>query len=719
MQLESWLRRLVLVGLFLILLTPLLVADSLFFPFITGKAFFFRIITAIIFAAWAVLAILSHRYRPHRSPLLISFFLFLIILILATAFGIDHYKSFWSNFERMEGLVSYLHLFAYFLVLISVFKNEKLWQRYFQASVLVSVIVGGYGIAQLLGWVEIHQGGVRVDATFGNAVYLAVYMLFHIFLTAWLWLTTVPRWRNFVYPPIIVLQVIILFYTATRGTILGLIGGAMVTTLILAIWGRTRPKLRKFSFGLLLILILLVVGFWLARGSSFIQKDRVLSRFANISLEDTTTSSRVTIWQMAFRGFRERPILGWGPENFNLIFNKYYEPSLWPQEQWFDRAHNIYLDWLTMTGLLGLLGYLSLYAVVLWGLWRYEKDPVPRAVFTGLLIGYAFQNIFIFDNLTSYLLFLSVLSYLTYRQQSKVISPASEKNWLPPVKYAVLTLVIVLIVSLQYQLTYKPFRANIALLRALAASSAQTALEQFKTVFDDRTFASTEAGEQMTQSMFKVIKQSSLDSQFKQEFASTTLAELTNTIKRSPRDARHYLFLGIFTRLTGDLSTSVTALEKAIELSPRKQTIYLELINTYLSLEEKEKALVAAKKIYEFDLEFSDARLAYILMLIYNRQITEAEALLRKTDNLDERFINAYVEIGEYNKVLNLWQTRVAQEPNNVQFRFSLAAAYLTVGQRTKSIAELEKAIAIDPAVKEQATMLIREIRAGHNPLPR
>ena len=44
-------------GIFLIPAVVLIISNSLFFPFITGKNFTFRIIVEIIFAAWIILAL--------------------------------------------------------------------------------------------------------------------------------------------------------------------------------------------------------------------------------------------------------------------------------------------------------------------------------------------------------------------------------------------------------------------------------------------------------------------------------------------------------------------------------------------------------------------------------------------------------------------------------------------------------------------------------------
>ena len=124
MTINKWLRYIIYGGIFAIPFIPLYVSSSMFFPFITGKNFAFRIIVEIIFALWAILALQDKTARPKRSYLLYSVLALVVIDGLATAFSLNLYRSFWSNYERMDGYINILHLGAYFLVLISVFKEK-------------------------------------------------------------------------------------------------------------------------------------------------------------------------------------------------------------------------------------------------------------------------------------------------------------------------------------------------------------------------------------------------------------------------------------------------------------------------------------------------------------------------------------------------------------------------------------------------------------------
>jgi len=39
-----------------------------------------------------------------------------------------------------------------------------------------------------------------------------------------------------------------------------------------------------------------------------------------------SNQSRLRSWNIGLKGFKERPILGWGIGNYNVVFNKHYDP---------------------------------------------------------------------------------------------------------------------------------------------------------------------------------------------------------------------------------------------------------------------------------------------------------------------------------------------------------------------------------------------------------
>ena len=169
---KDFLQAIVYAGAFLILFIPLLVTDSMFFPYITGKNFVFRILVEIILAGWVLLAFFDVKYRPRFSWMLVSGAALLVVMFFANLFGEYPQKSFWSNFERMEGYVTLVHFYLYFVVLGHILQTKKMWSYFLHTSVAVASFVALYGLGQSTGVVE---GRNRVDSTLGNAAISEVF----------------------------------------------------------------------------------------------------------------------------------------------------------------------------------------------------------------------------------------------------------------------------------------------------------------------------------------------------------------------------------------------------------------------------------------------------------------------------------------------------------------------------------------------------------------
>ena len=675
----------------------------------------------IILALWLMLALRDPVYRPKSSWLFKSFAALIVILILATVWGVNPYHSFWSNYERMEGLASYLHLFAYFLVLISVMKTEKLWSWFLHSSLVVNLIIGIYALFQLYGQLVIHQGSTRLDATLGNSSYLAVYELFHIFLLAFLIfrLLNNSRWRENLsqrllgigYLILLVLNLVILYKTETRGAILGLIGGAFITALWLAIFANrvnvNESKIKRHAVGGLVILVVFVGLFLAARESSFVKNEPTLARLASISLNEKTTRSRFMIWDMSWQGFKEHPILGWGPENYIIVFNKYYNPLMYDQEQWFDRSHNVIFDWLISAGALGLLLYLSLFIFAIYYLIRGRRDDtfslLEQATIAGLLTAYFIHNFFVFDQLISHLMFFALLAYLHTRVS---------KDWLnkfapAPRAFAVSgsAVAIVGLVFVFYFINLKPMFASSALINALSWQSdirnssgnivrpadPAKSFTYFEKVFAYDTFASTEATEQLTSIVPTIMNNSEVPDAIKQKYLNLIAERLEAEITRAPGNARYQFFAGGFYSQLGEKDLALERLEQARDLSPNKQTILFVLGNAYLQKGMIEKGVATFRHAYELAPASNQAR---------------------------DHLINVYVETKQFAELATLWEEKVKTEPNNPNYHGALGLAYFYNGQTPKAIVEFQKVAELDVKYKPEAERIIREITAGRKPYP-
>jgi len=723
---NSTLRTIILTGIFATPFIPFLVFSSYFFPFITSKAFTFRIIIEIIFALYIILALRDQNHRPQYSTIVGAFLGFLVVMGLATVFAENPAKSFWSNFERMEGYVTLLHLFAYFVVLGGVMHTRALWSKLFQTSLFASALMVFYSFLQLAGYFRINQGGVRVDGTLGNATYLAIYLVFHIFL-ALIFLTrretaTLTKWF---YGLLIIGQVIVLYYTATRGAILGLIGGLFVTALLIALFDKGSTKVRLKAWWLIISLVALTGGFIAMRNTSFVQNSPVLARFAQISWNENKTQSRSYVWPMAVKGFKDRPLLGWGQENFNYVFNKYYAPEMYNKEPWFDRTHNVFLDWLIAGGILGLLAYLSLFGFGLLAIWKQgDFTFLERALLTGMFVAYLFHNIFVFDNLVSYMLFMMFLAYLHFDVSrpyptwlSKRMAPLHTNSsvitgvWAP--------LVVVVFIGALYTVNIKPMQANAALITALQSGvKTPEQIVAFKEVFAYQTFADQEAREQLMQAVYNKRYSESVSLQDKQAIFTLAKDQYDIMIKEAPNDARHRLFYGAMLNAYGLYPLALEQLKVATTLSPTKQNIFYEKAVSYQALKDYASSLNELKQALDLVPENEEARVVYAIGAIYAGQVPFAKQLLKEGFNTEnypnDRLIQAYIDTNHFPEVVAIGEEQVRREPALAQNHFRLANSYYKVGRFSDAIRELEKAITLETNdnTKAQYQGLIDALRA-------
>jgi hypothetical protein len=114
-------------------------------------------------------------------------------------------------------------------------------------------------------------------------------------------------------------------------------------------------------------------------------------------------------------------MLGTGHGNFAITFDKYFDPNFYNFTRsgtYFDRAHNNLIDIASTTGILGLLTYLSIFAVVLYYFWKmFRRKRVPfieLSLLLALLSAYFVQNLAVFDSLPTYISLMLFLGFIHY-----------------------------------------------------------------------------------------------------------------------------------------------------------------------------------------------------------------------------------------------------------------------------------------------------------------
>lgn len=476
---NSFEERLAQVFLYAALLTPLIVGSSFsIFPFIFPKVMFFEIVVGLL-AAVLIPIMLKNKQYSLKNIYAYTMGVYAIVLGLAGANAFDRSRAFWSNFERMTGIV-----FIWFAILFSVLvaayfsANIQKLRGFLSYLVSVSVIVAFSGIAQRFDAAFLMSQGSRVSGTFGNPIYLGGFCAQLALIAGYLAYINREKTIKWWYLFAVIINCVAIYLSGTRSALVGLAGALG----IIGVYAGSRLWMegKKRLVGSIAIGIVIVVGmlFALPRYVPAL-RGTMLERVTNIGdALSTTGSTRLIAWKIAIRGFAERPVFGWGPENFFFVFNKYYDPKSLlhgTYETWFDHAHNAVFDVLVTQGFVGFAVYLFQYGIIFWMCYKTrgadENENILSVVLASIFTLHFIHNIFVFDHPGSYVEFYALGAVVAARfsvwkqQQSQVsiasASPQGQKTTNFLVSGAIILITIIVVVPSMRQ-NYLDLQAQIA-----------------------------------------------------------------------------------------------------------------------------------------------------------------------------------------------------------------------------------------------------------------
>lgn len=641
----EWVVKILILATFFV---PLVViAGSFIFPFIVPKIIFFRSLIEIAIGSYVLLLIINWKeYKPDWNPLTVAVLAFYVVSFgLSTILGVDKYHSFWDNHERMLGLFTIVHYVAYYILLSKFFKNWTEWKWVMRIFLFAGSIVMFIGLLQVGSpFMLLNQGSNRVASTLGNPIYVGGYGMFLSFLSALLFMKDKNRiWRG-VYAFLLIFAGIGMFFSGTRGVMLGLFVGIGATLLIYAVALRDYAKTR-IAIGSALILLVAIVGILYAnRQTVFVQNIPAVGRAINTSLSDVMGSPRWVAWEIAWQSFAQRPVFGWGPNNFFYAFNEHYNPKSLNYgygETWFDNAHNIVMNTLAVQGGIGIISYLALFIVggyiLIRGYRRREVDIHLLAIGCGFLVAHFVGNITVFENITSYLYFIFWLAMInklaSYRSgaDSSVNQPGAQiiidKTPDKKIGWVAITVVAVVVFGSIYVFNVTPAKANIGALATIKALSADPILGQEK-MTEAFAFVSphiddirTDICRTATQLVYNYG--SKMDQNVMKKIVDTAYDAMYANIRLHPLDIRNHILISQISQLKSYLyndqlmySEAVNYLEEAIKLSPKRQQLFYTLSMMYTQAGQYDKAMSLLEQTVEFNPTIGESywRMAYVYL---------------------------------------------------------------------------------------------------------
>ena len=317
---------------------------------------------SLLIAACGLLWILWSLRTPAGPIGAINGWLLAVLAVAVLATGFSPVPA--AALKGLLKLLSYLGVYA--LAQRLLVSHARWWDRIVAALLAGGLLTAVIGIRQLYAdtdalarWSDansVAQGTVRIYSTLGNPNLLGGYLLPLLPLAA----VALLRWRGLA-PRLfaltsLVLGLVALVLTYSRGAWMGMVAALAVLTLLLLLRRiRHWPLLWRRLVPLLLLLGGAAV---LAVVVSQVEplRVRVLSLLAG--REDSSNNFRMNVWAAALRMIQDRPWLGIGPGNnaFNLVYPLYQEPKFNALS-----AYSIPLELAVEAGLPGLLAGVGLY----------------------------------------------------------------------------------------------------------------------------------------------------------------------------------------------------------------------------------------------------------------------------------------------------------------------------------------------------------------------
>ncbi len=700
-----------LVGIFLILTLPLLSIPPWFHPAAWGKSIIFRIIFSILIFL-LIRETLGRRdqiaafwQKIRRGPVALPFWLLVAlfgIFALATIFSLNPSFSFLGSPYRGGGFLTFglCIIFAIFLFLIV---KKKDWQKLLDFTLLIGAIAAVLAIFQKFGlfssYLVAYKG--QVISTMGGPMFFALYEILLIFLALTFGVIAKGKKKIFYFSIFILIFAGILL-AASRSVFFGLAIGFPFFIFFYPLKNISDKKhAKKIIRVKILAGILLVLGvlgvFWLQTQPQIVQSlkenkifgttfGRTWSIIGESSIPQYIARSRGNGWKVLSEGIKDRPLLGYGPENLAIAFDKYYDPALLgitsatgSAGKWWDRGHNFVFDIVISAGIPALIIYLSLFGALFWrlqGIKRNQRqstiisenqNPIIAHGLQATFIGYLVANFFNFDVFSTYLILFLIIGYSFHLISSsaekapnsalKNLERPSDSSEIKPWKYIFLFVSGFALIWFIWSYNIKPLQVNKEInetvflreqVRKLAGEDLALAKKVYPNILqktDDLLNSGTFIENYLR---LQYIDTLTLGTEMIMPNEKTLLSKkaveiLEEAAKLRPNYTRTWLYLAVFSNRILESDPNLTPeqkeelnqkinfwLEKAQQLSPKRPDIFMTWVKNHLINKNYQKAEEKADQCLEAVSEHGDCLWAKVLALASLDKMEEATIYMEK-----------------------------------------------------------------------------------------
>lgn len=374
-----------------------------------------------------------------KHPLVISIAVVVAIQLLAAVTGIFFAHSFWGDLARSTGVWFLLHI-AFLAIASGHLLRSDDWTLVRRAAIVSGALyalfltlgVHGIGLTAAFLWLDLGARGFLL----GNETYSAMCLFLVAVLGAIEFIRSKSvtwRWISGTGVALIAVSPVVF----NTGILLGRVSLSEVMQHPMLLLGLTRATglvffvFFAFLFGWWALSHIPYAGVrkWLKATVASVATLGVL--FSSILLitpgsivqeafRDKTTIARYLVWESTSQAIWERPLLGWGPENFDRVFEERFTTELYEKEGkievWFDKAHNAVVDTFVSSGVLGLLSFVLLLGAYAFAVLRARRQgsasEAEEVVLLALPVAHFLQLQTAFDLVPTYALLAVIGGYV-------------------------------------------------------------------------------------------------------------------------------------------------------------------------------------------------------------------------------------------------------------------------------------------------------------------
>ncbi|MFH1585095.1 MAG: O-antigen ligase family protein, partial [Patescibacteria group bacterium] len=742
--------RIVVWGFAVLLLLPLLNIPPLFSPPAWGQTMVFRILFIPLFLvfAWQLTKIKRlSLFVPHGPAKIPWALLYALggIMALATIFSIDPSRSFLDEPTRAWGAFNYLLYIGFTVTAFLALKTQE-WSR------LWYVLLGtGIGLSLLAVFqnLEFFSGVLisygRPVATVGNPLFLAMFLVFLTLLgLAFLWQEQNVK-RRAAIAAALLLFIYVIFITLSRAALLGLGAGAIFFLLA----ALPRRKLVKIGLGVAVLVVSLIILYANTHPilPAFLEQVPEAETFwYRLSVERITDDARFSAWEVAGNAIVQRPILGWGPSNAAIALDSFYDSTKTPllaSIGWWDTSHNIYIDFLLETGVLGLAIFLAFIASLLWNLQLLKrKKPNLKLQATGVqaaFFGYLVQGMFSFNTFATYLVFFFLVGYSFHliSASSQLISTPSPSvsRRLPLASIGGIGLISVLALMsiwFLFQHSIAPLLANKEMSVAVFQAEkglCQQALQKAEGISSPSPSLNYYLPAQYT-NIIRACLAATEDPQTRVTLALKAAALLDKAALARPWYSRTYLAKADYLNIVvssvqeGEQRDALAreaeaALQKAQELSPKRAGVYEKWARTNRLAGNYARAVETAEQCIALNPENNECLWERALANVYMGNLEAVERDFNELEN--QRFLPfshinqlafAYKDTGHYDLMAKPYE-RLAYMTKEPKYAASLALTHKELGNWDEAHEAALLILKWDSTLRSQVEEFLAPIRAA------